>query len=156
MANEVEFKELDIETARKLAKIWTEKLGECCCEKIDVVAGVYRGKNPTSDVDLLCMVKDEKALEELKPVKKDSLRFVYADPDEKGEPRKVEVWYCNSEKYPLYLWYRRTPKERFIKLASRAKAKGMRLSWKEGLIDSGGKLITSNPTEIEKILGGEA
>jgi len=147
----VKFKELDIETARKLADKWIKILQECCCSRIDVVAGVYRGKNPTKDVDLLCEVKDSEGLEKLKPVKKDSLRMVYADPNEKGEPRKVEVWYCNEEKYPLYLWYRRTPKGTFIKLASKAKEKGMHLSWKQGLIKNG-KVLTRNPSKIMEIL----
>ena len=141
------FKPLDIETARKLAQKWTEKLGECCCSKIDVVAGVYRGKNPTRDVDLICLPKNVEALRDLNPVKEDSVRIVYND-----EGAKIEVWVADEATYELKKWYRRLPKEKFIELASRAKANQMTLSWQKGLIDSEGNIITTNPQKIEQIL----
>jgi hypothetical protein len=90
----------------------------------------------------------------LNPVKEDSIRIVFNDPDERGNPRKVEIWKAeNNEDYMLKRWYRRLSKEEFVKLASKAKAKGMTLSWQKGLLDAEGKVITVKPEEIERMLG---
>ena len=149
---EPEFRQLTIEEARKLAEKWLRKLSSYC-EAVDVVAGVYKGKNPTSDVDLICLPKDLNRLRDLNPVKEDSVRIVFNDPDEKGAARKIEVWKAeNREAYELKKWYRRLPRERFIQLASKAKSRGLTLSWQRGLVDSNGKVITRNPQEIERML----
>jgi len=145
---ESRFKPLSIQEARKLAEEWIRKLSQCCCQRVDVVAGVYRGKNPTSDVDLICLPKDVQLLRNMDPVKEDSVRMVF---DDAG--RKVEVWKAEDPaSYELKKWYRRLDKASFIQLASRAKAKGMRLSWREGLLDGDGRTITKDPGEIVSIL----
>jgi hypothetical protein len=84
------------------------------------------------------------------PTKEDAIRTVFTD--ENGH--KIEVWRVEDpDKYDLITWYRRLSKEEFVKLASKAKAKGMRLSWTRGLLDSEGKVITVKPEEIEQMLG---
>jgi hypothetical protein len=105
-------------------------------------------------VDLICLPRDLDKLRDLNPVKEDSIRIVFNDPDEKGEARKIEVWKAeNPEAYELKKWYRRLSKSSFIALASKAKSKGFVLSWTKGLLDQNGKVITRNPEDIEKILG---
>jgi hypothetical protein len=142
-----------LEEAKALAEKWLKLLSNYC-EQADVVAGVYRGKNPTSDVDLICLPKNMDKLRDLNPVKEDSIRIVFNDPDEKGGARKIEVWKSeNPEAYELKKWYRRLEREKFIELASKAKAKGYTLSWQKGLLDAEGKVITVKPEEIEQILG---
>ena len=140
------FKVLKLEEAKRLAEKWVKKLGECCCNRIDVVAGVYREKPETSDVDLLCQPKDMKLLRALGPVKEDRIRIVFND-----EGRKVEVWKSSPDEYELLKWYRRLEAKDFIQLASRAKEKAMKLSWREGLIKDG-KVLTKDPEEIEEAL----
>jgi len=118
---------------------------------VDVVAGVYRGKNPTSDVDLICLPKDGtlQPLRGLNPVKEDSVRMVFDDTS-----RKVEVWKAEDPaSYELKRWYRRTSPAEFIRLAKKARVRGMKLSWREGLLDGDGRLITKDPSEIVSILG---
>jgi len=147
------FKSLSIQEARQLADEWIRKLSQCCCQRVDVVAGVYRGKSPTSDVDLICLPKDGtlQPLRDLNPVKEDSVRMVF---DDAG--RKVEVWKAeNPASYELKRWYRRTSPAEFIKLAKRARARGMRLSWRDGLLDGDGKTITKDPSEIVSMLSDD-
>jgi hypothetical protein len=113
---EQEFKELSLEEARMLAEKWLKLLSNYC-EQADVVAGVYRGKNPTSDVDLICLPKNMDKLRDLNPVKEDSIRIVFNDPDEKGNHRKIEVWKAeNPEAYELKKWYRRLEREKLLPL----------------------------------------
>jgi len=141
------FKSLSIQEARQLADEWVHRLSQCCCQRVDVVAGVYRGKNPTSDVDLVCSPKSMDSLRRLSPVKEDSVRIVF---DDAG--RKVEVWHVKPEQYELIRWFRRTTPREFIQLASKAKAKGMHLSWREGLLDKEGRVVTKDPSEIARLL----
>jgi len=136
-----------LEEAKQLAEKWIRLLTECCCERIDVVAGVWRGKPEPKDVDLLCQPKDVELLRGLNPVKEDRIRIVFND-----QGRKVEVWKSDPDEYDLLKWYRRLEAMDFIALASKAKEKGMKLSWKEGLMKDG-KKVTSDPSEIERILG---
>jgi len=75
------FKSLSIQEARQLADEWIRKLSQCCCQRVDVVAGVYRAK--------------------------------------------------------------------------RARARGMRLSWRDGLLDGDGKTITKDPSEIVSMLSDD-
>jgi hypothetical protein len=117
-----------------------------------VVAGVYRGKSPTSDVDLICLPKGGalQPLRSLNPVKEDSVRIIFNDAG-----RKVEIWKAESPiSYELKKWYRRTDPAEFIKLAKRARAKGMKLSWQGGLLGGDGRVVTKDPGEIVKLLGG--
>jgi len=141
-----ESRELSLSEARKLAEKWLILLGECCCRKVDVVAGVYKGKDPTSDVDLIGLC-DLKSLRRLSPVKEDRVRIVYND-----NGAKIEVWKAEDEMaYELKKWYRRLDRKQFIELASKAKAKGMKLSWQRGLLKDD-KLVTVNHEEIGEIL----
>jgi hypothetical protein len=142
-----------LEEAKALAEKWLKLLSNYC-EQADVVAGVYRNKPMNHDVDLICLPRDLDKLRDLNPVKEDSVRIVFSDPDEKGNPRKIEVWKAeNPEAYELKKWYRRLEREKFIELASKAKAKRMMLSWQKGLLDAEGKVITVKPEEIEQMLG---
>lgn len=115
---------------------------------MDVVAGVYRGKPETSDVDLICLVEDLGRLRSLNPVKEDSVRMVFED-----SGAKIEVWKSGPEDYELKKWYRRLPPGEFVRLAVRAKERGLTLSWQRGLLDPEGKVITRDPREIERLLG---
>jgi hypothetical protein len=148
------FKRLSLEEARQLAEKWLKKLSNYC-ELADVVAGVYRAKPENSDVDLICLPKNLGGLRDLNPVKEDSIRIVFNDPDEKGAARKIEVWKAeDKDSYELKKWYRRKERNDFIRLASIAKSRGYTLSWQKGLVDSEGKVITVKPQEIEQILEG--
>jgi hypothetical protein len=138
---------IPLEEAKKLAEDWKRRLAHAC-ERVDVTGSVYReSKNPVGDVDLTCLVKSREALKFLGPAKEDSVRTVYSD-----RGRKIEVWRVEDPaKYDLITWYRRTSKGDFIKLATKARERGMELSWKEGL-KKDGKVITADPREIERIL----
>ena len=138
---------MQLQEAKQLAEKWIRLLGDCCCDRVDVVAGVWRGKPEPKDVDLLCSPKNMESLRALSPVKEDSIRIVFQD-----EGRKVEVWKSTPEQFDLLKWYRRLEAKDFIALASKAKEKGYKLSWKEGLMKDG-KTVTSDPSEIERVLG---
>jgi hypothetical protein len=97
-------------------------------------------------VDLICKPKNMELLRQLSPVKEDKVRIVFND-----EGAKIEVWVADGETYELKKWYRRMPRKRFIELASKARAQGMKLSWRDGLQTRDGKTII-NPAEIEKML----
>jgi len=139
---------LELEEARRLAETWIARLKACCCDRVDLVAGVYRGNPQPRDVDLVCQPKGgtRDRLRALNPVKEDRVRIVFND-----QNRKVEVWTTSPEAYELTRWYRRLSKGRFIQLARKARRKGLRLSWRTGL-QRNGETITLKPEEIQKIL----
>jgi len=143
----VEFKKLDLKTARKLADKWVRLLERCCCDRVDVVAGVYRGKPEPRDIDLTCLPKDRGLLKKLGSEKSDAIREIFFD---KG--RKVEVWVTDRQNYDLITWFRRKSRGDYIRLATVAKSRNMKLSWREGLLDDKGNLITKDPKRIEEIL----
>ena len=137
-----------LEEARRLAEKWVERLSKCCCLKVDIAGSTYRGEPNPRDVDLVCVPRDMEALREAGLVKEmDKTRITFKDGDQ-----HIDVWLSTPERYPLTLWFRRMGAKRFIELASKAKAKGLKLSWKDGLMRDG-ETITLNPEEIEKYLG---
>jgi hypothetical protein len=144
-----EWRPLPLREAKELASKWMDRL-RGYCELVDVTGSVYReSKDPVGDVDLICLARDLEGLRSLGPVKEDDVRIVFQD-----QGAKVEVWKSRDPgEYELKRWYRRMDRGRFIELASRAKARGMTLSWTRGLIGPDGKIITRRPEEIEAILG---
>jgi len=144
--DEQKWRMLSLEEAQELARKWLEKLQTCCCDRVDIVAGVYRKKAQNRDVDLVCSTRSMEALRSLGAVKEDAVRIVFND-----EGRRVEVWHTPPATYDLIKWFRRLEAKDFIQLASRAKGKGYKLSWRQGLLKDG-KLVTSNPERIEEIL----
>jgi uncharacterized protein involved in tolerance to divalent cations len=146
------WKRLPLDEAKKIAKVWVDRLKTCCCELVDVTGSVYNeSKNPVGDIDITCLIKDRQALQSLNPTKEDAIRTVYTD----AQGHKIEIWRVEDpEKYELIRWYRRKSKGDFIRLASVAKSKGMTLSWQRGLVDQEGKVITVSPNKIEQMLEG--
>jgi hypothetical protein len=142
------WKPVPLREAKELASKWIGRLKDYC-ELVDVTGSVYNeSKDPVGDIDLICLPKDLQRLRSLGPVKEDDIRIVFSD-----EGRKIEIWKAEDQRsYELKRWYRQMEKSKFIQLASKAKAKGWKLSWKEGLMGPDGKLITSNPKEIEQLL----
>jgi len=155
-------------TAREIASKLLEILKECCCDRADVVGSVWRGdKFSVKDIDIVCLPKDQRARETIRTLghvkeeKSTHVAICLPEPEPSHEIRTdrcehADVWIVeNPEAYDLALWHRRMRADQFIRLASMARQKGMKLSWKEGLIGMDGRVITRDPKEIERMLGGD-
>jgi len=151
---------LKLEIAKKIADSIIEEIKHLC-EKIEVVGSIRRGKLEVADIDIVLIPQPwmwNTIIQTLKTcipaivveTGQELARLKFKLPD-LGEVQ-LDIYRARPETWGILTLIRTGSTEHNIKLCSRAKAKGMTLSAKQGLIKDGKVIASRTEEDIFKAL----
>jgi DNA polymerase/3'-5' exonuclease PolX len=128
---------MKLEEGQKIAEEYIKKNGHQY-SRIEVVGSIRRGKPEVKDIDMVAIPKF--------PQEKLILRSEF-------QGAKVEVYIANEKNYEVIKLIRTGSANHNVKLATKAKQLGGKLSFAEGVILKDGSAITTEKGILETLLG---